>query len=445
MSGRDPGEEHRASTPLELLFDLTFVVAVARAALELREALAQGHAGHALWGYAVVFFGLWWAWVNFTWFASAYDTDDVPYRLLTLLQMAGVLVFSAGITAAFQHFDFATCVAGYVIMRMALVAQWLRAARGHPVGRAATLRYAAGVTVLQLCWIGRLWLPGPAGVAGLIVLGAAELAVPAWAEFRGRITPWHPGHIAERYGGFTIIVLGEVIAAIAAAVQDAVDGSRASPGLFTTAAAGLVLVFALWWSYFKHSVVEAIRQSLRWTFLWAFAHYLIFAAVAALGAGLQVAIETLTHATRVSPAFAAFSVAIPGAIYVVVLALLAVGRGGRLPALSPTLLASALVLAAAAATPVVTLPASIVIMAVLACLLLAYHLARAGVPRPAAAGPSSDQQVSVQQVQADDGRDEDYQPAVGRAAEPVRRGPHVHELPDHEAGLHPGDPEDRDG
>jgi low temperature requirement protein LtrA len=61
MSGRDPGETHRASTPLELLFDLTFVVAVAEAATQLEHALAAGHAVHALAGYAVVFFGLWWA------------------------------------------------------------------------------------------------------------------------------------------------------------------------------------------------------------------------------------------------------------------------------------------------------------------------------------------------------------------------------------------------
>jgi hypothetical protein len=123
MSGRDPDEAHRASTPLELLFDLTFVVAVARAGFELRDALALGQAGLALARYAEIFFGLWWAWMNFTWFASAYDTDDVPYRLLTLLQMAGVLVFAAGIPAAFKHFDLAIVVAGYVIMRLALVAQ----------------------------------------------------------------------------------------------------------------------------------------------------------------------------------------------------------------------------------------------------------------------------------------------------------------------------------
>jgi low temperature requirement protein LtrA len=374
MSGRDPGETDRASTPLELLFDLTFVVAVARAGIELRDALAQGHTGHALAGYAAVFFGVWWAWVNFTWFASAYDTDDVPYRLLTLLQMAGVLVFAAGIPAAFQHFDFATTVTGYVIMRLALVAQWLRAAQDHPEGRPSTLRYAAGVTVVQLCWIGWLFLPREAHLPGLFVLVAAELAVPAWAELRGRATPWNPGHITERYGGFTIIVLGEVVAAIAAAVQETMDHSRASPGLLTAAAAGLLLVFALWWSYFKHSAAEDIRRSLSWTFVWGLAHYLIFAAVAALGAGLQVVIGTLIQSTRVTPSFAAFAVAVPVAVYIVVLAPLSTGRGGEPAALRLTILTAALILAAAAATPALTLPFSIVIMVVLVALLLAYHL-----------------------------------------------------------------------
>ena len=384
MSGRDPGEIHRASTPLELLFDLTFVVAVARAGIELRDALAQGHAGHALAGYAMVFFALWWAWVSFTWFASAYDTDDVPYRLLTLLQMAGVLVFVAGIPAAFAHFHFTTVVAGYVIMRLALVAQWLRAARGHPEGRAGTLRYAAGVTLVQLCWIGWLYLPRLAWLAVYFVLLAAELAVPAWAEFAGRATPWNPGHITERYGEFTIIVLGEVIAAIAAAVQAAVNHSGASPGLITAAAAGLLLVFALWWSYFKHSAAGEISQSLPWAFVWAFAHYLIFAAAAALGAGLQVVIDALTHRTRLTPASAAFAVAIPVTTYIVVLALIHTRRSGEAAALPLTFLTAALILAAAAATPILTLLPSIVIMVVLVALLLAWHLTAAhrAAPQP---------------------------------------------------------------
>jgi low temperature requirement protein LtrA len=262
-------------------------------------------------------------------------------------------------------------------MRLALVTQWLRAARSHPEGRAGTLRYAAGVSVVQLGWIGWLFLSGPASVAGLCVLVAAELAVPAWAEFAGRATPWHPGHITERYGLFTIIVLGEVVAAIAAAVQEAVGHSRASPGLITAATAGLLLVFALWWSYFKHSATEAIRQSLHWTFVWALAHYLIFAAVAALGAGLQVAIGTLTHSTRVTPAFAAFAVAIPVTIYLLVLALISTRRSGEPASLGLTVLTAALILAAAAAPPILTLPLSIVIMVALVALLLTYHLTAA--------------------------------------------------------------------
>jgi len=108
--------------------------------------------------------------------------------------------------------------------------------------------------------------------------------------------------------------------------------------------------------------------------VWGLAHYLIFAAVAALGAGLQVVIGTLIHSTRVTPAFAAFTVAIPVTIYIVVLALLRTRGGGHPAALQLTLLTAALIPAAAAAAPALTLPFSIVIMAVLVALLLTYNL-----------------------------------------------------------------------
>jgi low temperature requirement protein LtrA len=374
MSGRDPDEIGRTSTPLELLFDLTVVAAVAQAATQLQHALARGQASHALTGYAAIFFGLWWAWANFTWFASAYDTDDVPYRLLTLLQMAGVLVFAAGIPTAFRHSDFTTVVAGYVIMRLALVAQWLRAAHGDPGGRTSTLRFAAGVTVVQLAWIGWLSLSQLFGMAGFAVLAAAELAVPIWAQFTGRSTPWHPEHITERYGRFTIIVLGEVIAAITTAVQSALSHGPASSGLLTAAVTGLLLVFALWWSYFKHHAPESIRRSLPLTFVWALGHYLMLAAVAALGAGLQVVVGTLAHSTGVTPAFAAFTIAIPVAIFVVVLNLLTTRIREEPVVFGLTLLTAALVLAAAAITPALTLPFSAAVMVVLVALLLAYRL-----------------------------------------------------------------------
>jgi low temperature requirement protein LtrA len=379
MSGRDPGEKNRVSTPLELLFDLTLVAAVAQAAVQLQHALARGQASHALAGYAVTFFGLWWAWVNFTWFASAYDTDDVAYRLLTLLQMAGVLVYTAGIPAEFQHFNAITVSAGYAIIRLTLVAQWLRAAHGDPAHRASTLRYATGTAAVQLAWIARLYyLPRPPGVADFIVLAAAELAVPIWAAFTGRRTPWHAGHITERYGRFTIIVLGEAIAAIAVAVQTALRHSRASPGLLIAVVAGLVLVFALWWSYFNRSAAESIRQSLSWRFVWAFGHYLIFAATAALGAGLQVVAATLAHSTAISPTFAAFTIAIPVAIFIIVLSVINTRISDESAVFGLGLLTAALVLATAAATPILTLPLDTVIMVVLAALLLISSIAISG-------------------------------------------------------------------
>ncbi|NSC24014.1 low temperature requirement protein A [Streptomyces albus subsp. chlorinus] len=350
MRGRDPGEEHRASTPLELLFDLTFVAAVSQAAVQLHHALAEGHFGSGLAGYAAVFFAIWWAWMNFTWFASAYDTDDVPYRALTLVQMAGVLVLATGVRAAFDG-DFATVVAGYVVMRLALLTQWLRAAAEHPEGRRTALRYAAGIAVVQAGWVARLWSTGAGAPATFVVLVAAELAVPAWAEHRGGATSWHPGHIAERYGLFTIIVLGEVILASLAAVRSAVTGHGLSAAIVLIAAGGLLLVLALWWIYFTGG--GAGLTSLRIALVWGYGHYGVFAALAALGAGLETALDAAEHHAHLSERAAALTVAVPVVAVLLLLGVLhraagtgAVGHG--LLVVAGALVVSALALAAPA-------------------------------------------------------------------------------------------------
>src|SRR5450432_1818115 len=133
MRARHPGEPHRVSTPLELLFDLCFVVAVAQAAVGLDHAFVENHVLTGVLQYLMVFFAIWWAWMNFTWFASAYDNDDVPYRLAVFVQMAGALILAAGVPAMFETRspNLAT-IGGYVVMRLALVAQWLRAAASDP-------------------------------------------------------------------------------------------------------------------------------------------------------------------------------------------------------------------------------------------------------------------------------------------------------------------------
>lgn len=94
MSGRDPHQQHRVATPLELLFDLTFVIAFGVAASQFAHTMAGGHVSDALVSFGFAAFAIWWAWMNFTWFASAYDTDDWVYRAMTMLQMIGVIVLS---------------------------------------------------------------------------------------------------------------------------------------------------------------------------------------------------------------------------------------------------------------------------------------------------------------------------------------------------------------
>jgi low temperature requirement protein LtrA len=317
MIARDTDEPHRASTPLELLFDLCFVVAVSLAARELNDSLSRNHFGSSIVGYATVFFAIWWAWVNFTWFASAYDIDDVAYRLLTFVQIVGVLILAAGVPAAFVHSDFTVMTIGYVVMRVALVTQWLRASNGEASGRSAARRYAAAITVMQIGWVARLFLSHVAGDVAFPVLALAEMLVPAWAEWGGRGTSWHPQHINERYGLFTLIVLGECVEAATVAMQSATSSGLSAPQI-GVAAGGLLLIFGMWWWYFEHPSEEGLRESRNLAFLWGYAHYAVFGSVAALGAGLEAAVESTRRGSGVSPTTAGAAIAISVAVYLVV-------------------------------------------------------------------------------------------------------------------------------
>jgi low temperature requirement protein LtrA len=373
MSGRDPGQAHRTATPLELLFDLCFVVAVAQAASALHHGLAAGDTGHAIGNYLIVFFTIWWPWVNFTWFASAYDTDDVVYRLLAFVQMAGILVVTAGVSSVFAGLDFRTAVVGYVIMRIALVALWLRAAAEDPAGRPVALRFAIGISVVQLLWVARLAIGGPLGFAALLLLGAAELAIPVWAERSGRHTPWHPEHIAERYGLFTIIVLGECVLATSTAVTVSLDAGSLTLAVVAIALGGLVLVFGLWWAYFKHRSGLDGNVSFRAAFGFGYGHYVVFAAVAALGAGLQVATDSVLGQTELAAPLVAATDAVPVVVYLVAVAILH-GWPRSLRRFGPITVACVMILAAAAAATWVAIPVTIVIMAFIVTTLVAINV-----------------------------------------------------------------------
>ncbi|AXE27806.1 low temperature requirement protein A [Streptomyces globosus] len=314
MTARDREEGHRSATALELFFDLCFVVAVAQAGRQLVHALAEDHVAQGVTGYLFVFFGIWWAWMNFTWFASAYDVDDVPYRVATLVQISGVLIYSAGIPRAFNDNDWTVAVLGYVVMRLALTVQWLRAAAGEsgPARRCA-LTYAVGLVVCQIGWVGLLAAPESARRWLFLVLVAAELLVPVIAE-RKHQTPWHPHHIAERYGLFTIIVLGETIAASTVAVQSALDEHEALDLLLPIAAGGLLLVFSAWWIYFAVPAHDRLRTN-REAIPWGYGHYVVFASAAAIGAGIEVAVEHAVGKAHLSQTAANLAVTVPAALF----------------------------------------------------------------------------------------------------------------------------------
>src|SRR5829696_9227108 len=315
MVARPTDEDHRTATVLELFFDLCFVVAVAAAASALHDQVSDGHVGNGVVGYVTLFFAIWWAWMNFTWFASAYDTDDVAYRLTTLVQIAGALILAAGVPDAMDARDFTAITLGYVVMRLAMVTQWLRAAAADPPHRRSSLRFAAGIAVVQVGWVLRLLLPEGPGMAGFLVLVAAELAVPIWAE-RAAPTTWHPRHIAERYGLFTLIVLGECVLASTLAIQSALEEDAALADLATTAAGGLLTVFGMWWLYFAKESAQFLT-SLRAGIVWGYGHYLVFGSAAAVGAGLAVNVDFLTHHAAVGPRAAAAAFTIPVALFLV--------------------------------------------------------------------------------------------------------------------------------
>ena len=317
MSARPIDEPHRSASQLELLFDLVFVVAVAAATAEFAHGIADGHALAGLGGFLQVFFAIWWAWMNFTWFASSYDTDDVAYRLLTMVQMAGVLVLAAGVPAAAGG-DYRAVTVGYLVMRIGLVAQWLRVGVEDPASRRTALRYAAGISVLQVGWVALLLVAPVVQPVFFVVLVVLELAVPRWAE-RARPTNWHPHHIAERYGLFTIILLGESVLAAITGVRGALEKAEISGSFITIAVSGLVLLFALWLLYFLEPAGDGLNDRRDRSYLWGYGHYGIFAALVALGASLEVAVGHTGGAVAAPPLAISYAVAISVGVYLVLL------------------------------------------------------------------------------------------------------------------------------
>jgi low temperature requirement protein LtrA len=330
MVGRDPEEDGRASTPLELLFDLTFVIAFGAASDQLAHALVDDRIPEGVLAFCLATFAVSWAWINFTWFASAYDTDDWPFRLTTMVQMVGVLVLALGLPRMFEsvthhdkHLDVQLMVVGYVIMRLPMVVQWLRAGRADPERRALCAKMVWTLAVAQAGWVLMILVNPSMGITAVVVvvLVGVELAGPLLAEKLHGGSPWHGHHIAERYGLMVIIALGEGLlgttTALGALIEDGWTVDAAVLGL-----AGTALTFGVWWTYFVvpwGTLLAAYRSR---AFGWSYGHIPMFGAVVAIGAGLHVAAYYVDDESQLDATGTVLAVALPVAAYAACLYLL---------------------------------------------------------------------------------------------------------------------------
>ncbi|NLU73901.1 low temperature requirement protein A [Streptomyces sp. HNM0575] len=333
VRGRDPEESGRAATPLELLFDLTFVVAVNTAANHFAEMLAEGHPAQAVAAFALAMFAISVAWINFSWFASAFGTDDWLHRALTMLQMVGVVVLALGLPAMFhsvdegEQLDLRIMVLGYVVMRIAMVAQWWRVARGSRSYRTVGLANIRWTAIAQFGWvaIGFTEPPLQVVIVAIAVLGALELLLPVFTQGSAGGTPWHPHHVAERYSLFAIITLGEGVVGTVASSGDLLGGATGthwSGKAIAVVVAGVGLTFGMWWTYFATPFADVLVHRRGRGYLFGYGHIPLFFGIAGAGAGLHVAGLHLEHHAHLGPVPVVLSLALPVALYLLMVYLL---------------------------------------------------------------------------------------------------------------------------
>ncbi len=283
-------ESNRSATRLELFFDLAFVLFVARCA----DVLAKDETWTGGLEFAAILAIGWWAWASTTLYANRFDTDDTVFRLLTFAGMAGVIAMAATVDkiGSAQSGWFA---ASYVLLRIVLIAGYLRAWRHLPDARSTIRPYVLGHAAGAAVWLASIAVPEPWRYVLWGVGVAVDLIGPTMAARRPDAVPLHMEHLPERFGLFIILVLGESVAAEVTGIHDA----GWTPGVLTTAAMAFVVGAALWWSYFdlvggaaKRRLLEEGHDHTRQGVhdFYVYAHLPVALSLAALAVGLEHAV-----------------------------------------------------------------------------------------------------------------------------------------------------------
>jgi low temperature requirement protein LtrA len=283
----DPSGERHA-TWFELYFDLVFAAAV----VQLATGLAHDPSAAVFARFAGVFVALSWAWTGFTVYANRFDTDDLIYRLVKGTAALAVVAIAIEIPRVLAG-DGGTVAfaAGYAVVRLLLVGLYARAwihVRGQ--GRRLVDSYIAAFSFTAALWLVSIFVPGP---YRFILWGLAlglDLCVPPFTWRMLGSTPIVVSHVTERFGQFFIVVLGQSVAFVVAAVA----GFQFSATAWVLGGACFVTALAMWWIYFDVADTSVIgRGTLGLIYLYG--HFLLFPGVAAFAAGTTLAV---THANQ---------------------------------------------------------------------------------------------------------------------------------------------------
>ena len=285
--GDTAAEQHRHATWLELFYDLVFVVAISQLAHKLSDHIDL----KGFLSFVALFVPVWWAWIGTTFYANRFDSDDIVRRGLMGLQMLAIAALAVNVHHGLDSSSVGFALA-YAASRVLLVLEYLLAGWHLPKARGLTTRYALGFSLGALLWILSVFVPLPLRFA-LWVLGlAVDFITPLTATEAIRQLPPHPEHLPERFGLFTIIVLGEAIIAVVNGVSEMAWGTAST----VSAIAGFITAFSLWWLYFENvsgSVLETVRSAarLRTAMLWLYIHLPLVIGLAATGVGVEQVIE----------------------------------------------------------------------------------------------------------------------------------------------------------
>jgi low temperature requirement protein LtrA len=272
--------DDRRATWLELFFDLVFVAAVGQ--------LANGLAAHPTFDRFLAYIGLfvpvWWAWMGFTFYANRFDTDDLPYRLLTLLGMFVVAVVASTVSGALDGHTTAF-VGAYVAVRASLLVLYERARRHVEEARRLATTFELAFGAAGAVWLVSLAFAAPWRYLVWCVAVGLELGAPLLAWRQLPRAPIHPRHIPERFGLLTLIVLGESVLAVVLGANQ-VSWTAASTA---AAAVGFLAAASLWWIYFDflgETTVSArgLVGGLTYTYM----HYFVVVGLATMGVGVKL-------------------------------------------------------------------------------------------------------------------------------------------------------------